>query len=100
MLFLRYFCSFVILFLLAITHLYGQNSLLITVFDEKNAALEGASITTHPAQDTYFTDALGQAKVPMSDSLYITYLGLQSALISWETAHEQKGQIIPNHVPA
>ncbi len=94
MLFLRYFCSFAILFLLAITHLYGQNSLLITVFDEKTSALEGASITTYPAQDTYFTDALGQAKIPICDSLYITYLGLQSTLISWETAHEQKGQII------
>ncbi len=70
-----------------------QDQLLLTVTDASEGALEGATITTLPQHQAYFTNALGQAKVPKTDSLLINYLGLESRIISWGNALSQGGRI-------
>ena len=71
----------------------AQSTTLITLVDTERQALEGASITTFPQHHTFFTNALGQAKVPNCDSLLISYLGLEHLTISWSEVKNQQGYI-------
>lgn len=72
----------------------AQTSLQITVSNVAQEPLEGATITSLPKQQFFITNALGQAKIAPSDSLFVSYLGLESQLLSWETAVALKGNIV------
>lgn len=71
----------------------AQESLLLTITDASQQALEGVMITRLPQQETFFTNALGQAKVPASDSLLFLYLGLEPTTLSWQDLLTAQGSV-------
>ena len=71
----------------------AQTAITLTVVDTEGQELEGATITTFPHQETFFTNALGQSKIPTCDSLLVSYLGLEDLSARWSVVEKQNAVI-------
>lgn len=85
--------SISLLFLFLSGPVQAQETLLLSISNTEQQALEGVIITSLPQQETFFTDATGQAVVTATDSLLLHYLGLEPKVISWDDALAINGQI-------
>ncbi|MEL7423823.1 MAG: TonB-dependent receptor [Bacteroidota bacterium] len=87
------FLLFVCCFCCYLSWATAQTPITLTIVDTAGQELEGAAITTLPQQETFFTNALGQSKIPACDSLLISYLGLENLTVTWSVVKAQNAII-------